>query len=86
MDPQRAWLYGNYVFCHPELADSKIDYIRRPLNIQVRFQTPAGVPLVGLPSAQLELANLYTLMSLQCGFGDFQVTTAAAGAFAFIYQ
>jgi len=83
MDQERAWLYGNYVFCYPVLASRKSVATRIPVRTRVQFVLPENVPLVGPPSNQLELANLYALMSLQFGFGAFLVAEDSAGGYPF---
>jgi predicted metalloprotease with PDZ domain len=72
MDSSRAWLCGNYVFCFPELRETKSASVAHPLNITVTFDLPAGVPLVGVP-AQTTFKNAYQLMSFQFGLGSYLV-------------
>jgi predicted metalloprotease with PDZ domain len=70
MDSERAWLCGNYLFCFPELDDTKAASVGHRLKIAVNFDLPAEVPLVGVPT-QMRFNNAYQLMSLQFGLGEY---------------
>ncbi len=83
MDRERAWLYGNYVFCQPELARRQAMSVRKPARIEVRFSLPGDIPLVGVPSEQLEVSNVYALMSLQFGLGSFLVEEGTTAQYPF---
>jgi predicted metalloprotease with PDZ domain len=82
MSPERAWLYGNYVFCYPELAGGKRESMSVPVDVAVRFRLPPEVPLVG-PPAELRLPHLYALMSLQFGLGSFLIHEGEAAGVPF---
>ncbi len=71
MDHERAWLAGNYIFCHPQLAPDTPTALHSPVSISVAFDLPPDVPLHGLPVDGIELGNLYELLSLQFGLGSF---------------
>lgn len=78
LEAKNTWLNGNYVFCHPRLKDDMPRSIRTPVPITVDFEMPGNAPLVGVADS-IELNNIYELMSLQFGIGDFYTETGTAG-------
>ena len=78
MDKDQAWLYGNYLFCHPRLDAAEPASVRTPVDIRLSFDLPDSVPLVGLPAAELAFENLHELLSIQFGLGRFLVEETEA--------
>ncbi|GEM_PF-3586983 len=84
MNPEKAWLYGNYIFCYPEWDTPKQKVVGETLSIDVSFEIPEGINLVGVPS-RCSLSTVYQLMSLQFGLGRFHtIPFQAAGADLFL--
>jgi predicted metalloprotease with PDZ domain len=71
-------LYGNYVFCYPDLGGSKQRMVGERVPIKVSFEFPEHLPLWGVPS-KAELQTIYQLMSLQFGFGQFESEAVDGG-------
>lgn len=77
MDDRRAWLLGNHVFLTPEFAGSRVDGLLRALPVEVAFDLPRSMRLVG-PPRDTTVASLFELLSLQFGLGDFDVLEVPA--------
>ncbi len=88
MDSERAWLYGNCIFLHPELPAVAGRCWSQPMEITVRFEAPFGIPLVGVPAESISFTNLYQLLSLQFGFGKYvsEPGEAAGVRFDLLYR
>jgi len=71
MDRKQALLYGNYVFCYPELGKDKQESAALPLEIDVDFEPPDGSFFWGI-TRQFSVRTIYQLMSLQFGVGAYQ--------------
>jgi predicted metalloprotease with PDZ domain len=86
MKPDQAWLYGNTVFCFPQLAGDVRATASEVARITVVFDHP-GVPVVALRDTT-ELHNVYELMSLQFGLGRFVTEggTANGVQFEIVYK
>ncbi len=78
MNREKAWLYGNYVFCYPEWSTPKQKAVGETLSIDVSFELPEGISLVGVPS-RCSLSTIYQLMSLQFALGRFHTIPFRAG-------
>lgn len=87
MDTDRAWLYGNTVFCVPRLAHDVRATASVPARIRVVFDLPEEIPLVALADTT-EVRNIYELMSLQFGLGRFvsERGTANGVGFEVVYR
>jgi len=70
MNRKQALLYGNYLFCYPELGEDKQKSVSAPLKIDVDFKPPAGAAFWGI-TPRFSVRSIYQLMSLQFGVGDF---------------
>lgn len=82
MSRDQAWLYGNTVFCFPQLGRDMRTTATVGSHITVDFELAEGVPLVAVPGA-IVLRNVYQLMSLQFGLGDFVTTSASTNGVDF---
>ena len=71
MNAEKAWLYGNYVFCYPEWTSPKQKAVGQSMSIEVSFEVPEGVSLIGVP-ARCSLSTIYQLMCLQFALGRFE--------------
>ena len=76
MDDDRAWLLGNHVFLTPVVADDEIEALLAEIDIELEFDLPKKLDLVG-PPEDVEFSNLFELLSLQFGIGDFYVLRAS---------
>ena len=71
----RAWLSGNHVFLSPVFGEDRVEDLRRPFPVSLRFVLADGLQVHG-PPREVELQNLHELLSLQFGLGDFEVLEA----------
>ncbi len=81
MTPEQAWLYGNSLFCFPQLGEDVRTSANQPADITVSFEHP-GIPLAGVTDA-VHLASIYQLMSIQFGLGAFGSTAGSARGIEF---
>lgn len=76
MDDDRAWLLGNHVFLTPVVQGSEIEALLAAIEVELSFDLPESLELIG-PPRDSGFENLFELLSLQFGVGDFEVLSAS---------
>ncbi len=71
MNRKQALLYGNYVFCYPELGKDKQESIGTPLQIDVTMEPPEDAFFWGI-ARRFSVHTIYQLMSLHFGLGAYE--------------
>jgi hypothetical protein len=69
VDPSGGFVLGSYAFVAPCLGTSLTDIWRIRVPIDLRFDIPSRISVVGAPRGGTTLRNVYELLFLQIGFG-----------------
>ena len=71
LNRKQTLLYGNYLFCYPELGKDKQESASVPLQIGVDLQPPDGAFFWGI-ARRFSVHTVYQLMSLHFGLGAYE--------------